>query len=276
MFETIDYELSRNVLTITLNRPEAMNTYTYQMNEELKAAFKQAETDDEVRVIIVTGAGRAFCAGMDLESGEETFQTAEDEDEFRDIGGQVSLQLFESSKPIIAAINGPAVGIGLTMTLPMDLRIVKKDTKIGFVFARRGIGPEAASGWFLPRIVSMGKALEWMLTGRMIPTKEALESGLVLYEEEDPLGKSKEIAEDIVTNTAATSNSFAKKLLWGMLEENHPENSHLIESKFLYWASRNRDAKEGIESFVEKRSPIFPLKHSDLPNFFSNGTEGDR
>ncbi|WP_188208063.1 enoyl-CoA hydratase-related protein [Alkalibacillus aidingensis] len=273
MYQTLKVEQDEGILTVTLNRPDAMNAYTYQMNEELMNVYQKANQDDQVRVIIVTGAGRAFCAGMDLDEGDTTFQTEDTIESFRDIGGKTSLTVYELNKPIIAAINGPAVGIGLTMTLPMDLRIVKKNTKIGFVFGRRGIGPEAASGWFLPRVVPMGKALEWTLTGRMIPTEEAYQAGLVQYEEEDPLNKAYEIAREIVENTAATSNAFTRQLIWQMRGDQHPERSHLIESKYLYWASRNKDSKEGIESFMEKRKPDFPLSASDLPNFFTEKRE---
>lgn len=267
MYETIKTDLQDGILVLTLNRPEMMNTYTHKMNEELLHFYKEVSNNDEVRVIIVTGSGRAFCAGMDLNEGFDTEESAED---FRDLGGQVSMQMYKVTKPIIAAINGAAVGIGMTMTLPMDIRIVKKNVKIGFVFGRRGIGPEAGSGWFLPKVVGIGKALEWTLTGRYIPTSEALQAGLVQYEEEDPFAKAHEIARDIVTNTAATSNTFTRQLLWKMLGQEHPYESHLIESKFLHWASRNADVVEGIQSFIEKRPAEFPLKASELPKFFKS------
>lgn len=258
-------------MTLTLDRPDQMNAYTYKMNEELIDFYRKVNADDEVRVIVVTGSGRAFCAGMDLSSGGDAFATEKSAEDFRDIGGVASLRTYELEKPIIAAINGPAVGIGLTMTLPMDIRIVKKDVKIGFVFGRRGIGPEASSGWFLPRIAGIGKALEWTLTGRYIPTSEAVEAGLMQYESEDPLEKAYEIARDIVDNTAATSNSFTRQLLWKMLGADHPHESHLAESKFLHWAGQNADADEGIQSFVDKRKAEFPMKASELPDFFGEG-----
>lgn len=255
-------------MTLTLNRPEKLNAYTEQMSNELLHFYQEAAKDDRIRVIVVTGSGRAFCAGMDLSEGGSTFASEQSAEDYRDLGGQVSNQVYDIDKPIIAAINGPAVGIGLTMTLPMDIRIVKKDAKIGFVFGRRGIGPEACSGWFLPRIVGIGKALEWTLTGRYIPTGEALAAGLVHYESEDPLEKAYEIAKDIAENTAATSNSFTRQLLWKMLGESHPHKSHLIESEFLHWAGHNADAQEGIRSFTEKRKSQFPMKASELPDFF--------
>lgn len=265
MYETIKTNLKDGILTLTLNRPEALNAYTHKMSEELLHFYSEVNNNDDVRVIVVTGSGRAFCAGMDLNEGFTTDETSE---EYRDLGGQVSMQMYEVNKPIIAAINGAAVGVGITMTLPMDIRIVKKDVKIGFVFGRRGIGPETAAGWFLPKVVGIGAALEWTLTGRYIPTSEALEAGLVQYVEEDPLEKAYEIARDIVENTAATSNSFTRQLLWRMLGENHPYESHLVESKFLYWASQNEDVDEGVQSFIEKRPARFPMKASELPSFF--------
>ncbi|WP_198038650.1 enoyl-CoA hydratase-related protein [Planococcus lenghuensis] len=268
MYETLKTELDEGVLTLTLNRPDKMNAYTVKMNEELLHAYREADSNDKVRVIVVTGSGRAFCAGMDLSEGGGTFASEDTQEEYRDIGGQVSVQVYEMKKPLIAAINGAAVGIGLTMTLPMDIRIIKKGAKIGFVFGRRGIGPEAASGWFLPRLVGVGKALEWTLTGRYIATEEALVAGLVQYESEDPLEKALEIARDITANTAATSNGFTRQLMWKMLGASHPYESHLIESRFLHWAGNNGDANEGIQSFIEKRPAFFPLTTSDLPDFF--------
>ncbi|WP_249870740.1 enoyl-CoA hydratase-related protein [Oceanobacillus saliphilus] len=268
MYQTIRTEITDGILTIALNRPDALNAFTYEMSGELLDCYEKANQNDDVCVIIVTGTGHAFCAGMDLSTGKDTFRTNESAQEFRDIGGKVSLRVFELSKPIIAAINGPAVGIGLTMTLPMDIRIVKKDTKIGFVFGRVGIGPEAASGWMLPRIVGIGKALEWTLTGKYIHTDEALETGLVQHVVEDPYEKAYEIAREIMEYTSATSNHFTRKLLWKMLGCRHPYESHLIESQFLHWASRNADAEEGVQAFLEKRKPNFPLKVSDMPSFF--------
>ncbi|MCM3594895.1 enoyl-CoA hydratase-related protein [Metabacillus idriensis] len=268
MYGTIKTEQKEGILTIFLNRPERMNAYTHEMANELMEAYKNADLDDDVRVIIVTGEGKAFCSGMDLGNAGETFSSNESIAEFRDSGGQISLLVHNMKKPIIAAINGPAVGIGLTMTLAMDIRVVKKDAKIGFVFAKRGIGPEACSGWFLPRLVGIGKALEWMYTARYIPTSEALESGLVQYEVDDVLEKAYELAQLIACETASTSNRFVRQLLWNMLSENTPVASHLAESKFLYWAGNNADAKEGIQSFLEKRPPKFPLKISEVPDFF--------
>jgi enoyl-CoA hydratase/carnithine racemase len=273
LYETIRTAQNEGILTIFLNRPDRLNSFTHKMANELIEACQNADLDDDVRAIIVTGEGKAFCAGMDLGDGGETFSSIESMEEFRDSGGKLSLVIHSLRKPIIAAINGPAVGIGLTMTLPMDIRIVKKGAKIGFVFAKRGIGPEACSGWFLPRLVGMGKALEWMYTARYIPTAEALGSGLVQHEVDDALEKAFEIANLIASETAATSNRFVRQLLWNMQGEISPVASHLAESKFLYWAGNNEDAKEGVQSFLEKRPAQFPLKNSDVPDFFIKGED---
>lgn len=270
MYETIKTKLDEGILTITLHRPEKMNAFTLQMSEEIIDALKEADGNDDVKVVVVTGEGKAFCAGMDLsEGGGSTFASSTSIDEYRDSGGKISLQIFEMKKPVIAAINGTAVGIGMTMTLAMDIRIVKKDAKIGFVFSKRGIGPEACSGWLLPKHVGIGKALEWLYTGRYIPTSEAYEHGLVQYEEEEPLAKAYEIAKDIAENAAATSNAFIRQLLWNMLGKEHPYEPHLLESKFLHWSGNNADANEGVQSFLEKRPAEFPLKASDVPDFFT-------
>ncbi|GGC89400.1 enoyl-CoA hydratase [Thalassobacillus devorans] len=267
-YQTIKYEIHKGIMTLILNRPEQMNTFTYAMSEELLDVLEWANQQDKIRVVIITGAGKAFCAGMDLSGGTSTFETDEAADDFRDVGGKVSLKVYDMKKPVIAAINGAAVGVGITLTLPMDIRIIKKGVKVGFVFGRVGIGPESVSGWFLPKLVGAGKALDWMLTGRYIPTDEAMAAGLIQYEEEDPLAKAKEIAEAIVQNTAATSNAFTRQILWRMTGESNPKRAHLIESKYLYWAARQADAKEGINAFLEKRSPSFSLSSNELPNFF--------
>lgn len=268
MPETLFTSIDRGVMTITLHRPDVLNAFNEQMMNELIETYQAADANDDVRVVIVTGSGRAFCAGMDLNTGDDVFASEESADDFRDTGGRVSLVVHEIKKPVIAAINGAAVGIGITMTLPMDIRIVKKDAKIGFVFGRRGIGPEAGSGWFLPKLVGISKALEWVLTGRMLTTSEALEAGLVQYEVEDPYEKAMEIAREIVDNTSAVSNAFSRKLLWSMLGAEHPIESHLVESKFLHWAGTEADAKEGINSFMEKRPAVFKMTAKQLPNFF--------
>lgn len=268
MAKTLKTSIENGIMTIQLNRPEVLNAFNKQMMEELIDAFHKADADDHVRVIIVTGNGRAFCSGMDLTEGTNVFTSEESEEDFRDTGGQVSLAIYALKKPVIAAINGSAVGVGITMTLPMDIRIIKKGTKVGFVFGRRGIGPESASGWFLPKLVGVSKALEWSLTGRMVPSAEGVEAGLFQYEVEDPYEKALEIASDIVKNTSAVSNGFSRQLFWKMLNTDHPLQSHLIESRFLHWISSKDDVKEGIQSFLEKRSPQFKMSVHELPNYF--------
>ena len=266
--QTIETCLDNGILTVTLNRPEQLNAFNEVMLQELIDVYKSTNDDEAVRVIIVTGAGKAFCAGMDLAPGDDVFTTKDEMASFRDLGGQLSLVVYSLQKPIIAALNGAAVGIGITMTLPMDVRIVKTNAKVGFVFGRRGIGPEAASGWFLTKHVGISKALEWLYTGRMIPTDELIVSGLMQYAVDDPYVKAVEIAKEIIGNTSPVSNAFSRQLLWQMHNIQHPLESHLIESRFLHWVSPTADVKEGIQSFKEKRLPNFTLKTNDIPNFF--------
>ncbi|OZS78130.1 enoyl-CoA hydratase-related protein [Chryseomicrobium aureum] len=268
MFNTITYNVEESIATISLNRPDALNAFNEQMMHELIQAYKEADQSDAVRVVILTAQGRAFCAGMDLSSGDDVFASEESLEEFRDTGGRVSLEVYKVKKPVIAAVNGAAVGIGATMLLPTDIRIFSETSKVGFVFGKRGIGPEATSGYFLPRLVGMSKALEWVYTGRMIYPEELLSSGLANYVVEDAYEKAHSLAKEIIENTSPVSNSFTRQLFYKMWEADHPEDSHLIESKFLYWASREKDVKEGIASFKEKRHPNFPLTTSDLPDFF--------
>ncbi|MDV2686090.1 enoyl-CoA hydratase-related protein [Alkalihalophilus lindianensis] len=274
MYKTLKVELKNRITTITLNRPDVLNAFNTQMLEELLLTLDQADNDDEVRVIVITGEGRAFCAGADLSAGDGAFEGDNIQtEEARDTGGILSLKLYQMRKPIIAAINGAAVGVGITMTLPMDIRIISNDAKIGFVFTRRGIGPEACSGWFLPKIVGIAKASEWVLTGRMITPSEALDHGLVhgVVHKEDVLTKAYEIASEIVRNTSAVSVAFSRQLLWNMVGENDPRKSHLLESEFLHWAGSRADAKEGVQSFLEKRAPHFSLSVTkDMPSFFDD------
>jgi len=281
-FETILYEIEDKILTITLNRPDRLNAFTGQMMDELISAFKQAGEDDDVRVIIVTGSGRGFCAGADLGAGEASFNRdknprspkTEDKENLewiRDGGGRTTLAIFDCPKPVIAAINGPAVGVGVTMTLPMDIRLASKKAKFGFVFARRGLVPEAASSWFLPRIVGISKALEWTYSGKVFSAEEACEGGLVrsVHEEEDLLSAAKEIATEIIENTSAVSVSMTRHMLWKMLGANHPMEAHQVDSRAIYELGKGEDVKEGVNSFLEKRSPNFPSKVSrDMPDFF--------
>jgi enoyl-CoA hydratase/carnithine racemase len=266
----ISTELSDRVLTITLNRPERLNAWTGQMGGELMAAFDRADADDEVRAIIVTGAGRGFCAGADLASGGETFdykaRAGVDEDATpRDNGGQFTLRIFQSKKPVIAAINGPAVGVGATMTLPMDVRLAADDARMGFVFARRGIIPEACSSWFLPRVVGISRAMEWVATGRVFSAREGLEAGLLrsLHPAGELLEAANALAREIAENTAPVSVALARQLMWRMLGAEHPMLAHRADSRGMFARGQSADAVEGITAFLEKRPASFPDRVSD-------------
>jgi enoyl-CoA hydratase/carnithine racemase len=264
-FEQIRAEAADGVLTITLNRPERLNAFTETMRRELIAAFDEADADDDVRAVIVTGEGRGFCAGADLGGGGATFDwreraAADGWDVPRDGGGQVSLRIFDCTKPVIAAINGPAVGVGITMTLPMDIRLVAEGAKIGFVFTRRGIVPEACSSWFLPRIVGISQAMEWVATGRVFDAQEAQRGGLVrsVHAPEELLPAAHAIAREIADNTAPVSVALGRRLLWNMLGAEHPMAAHRADSKAMYARGQSDDAREGVQSFLEKRPAVFP------------------
>jgi enoyl-CoA hydratase/carnithine racemase len=279
-FEEIRYEVADGVLTITLERPDRLNAFTATMGRELIEAFDLADADDGVRAVVVTGAGRAFCAGADLGSGGDTFdwrKLAEGEGAVpRDTGGQVSLRIFQSVKPVIAAINGPAVGVGITMTLPMDVRIAAEGTKIGFVFTRRGIVPEACSSWFLPRLVGISQALEWVETGRVFSSEEALAGGLVrsLHSAESVLGEAQALAREIADNAAPVSVALARRLLWTMLGAAHPMEAHRADSRAMFARGQSDDAREGVTSFLEKRPAQFSDRVSDgLPEIFPGREE---
>lgn len=272
-YETIETRIQDRVLTLTLHRPERLNAFTTKMQTELLSAFDTIDADDEVRSVIVTGAGRAFCAGADLGSGGQTFDSSGQEslDEHRDGGGQVTLRIFECRKPVIAAINGPAVGVGATMTLPMDVRLASTTARMGFVFARRGIVPEAASSWFLPRIVGIGQAMEWVATGRIFPAEEALAGRLVsrVLPPEELLPAATALAREIADNTSAVSVALARQMLWRMLGADHPMEAHRIDSKAIFSMGRSPDAYEGVSSFLEKRPPRFAMSVSrDMPAFY--------
>jgi enoyl-CoA hydratase/carnithine racemase len=269
-FEQITTELADNVLTITLNRPERLNAWTAQMGSELTEAFDRADADDEVRAVIVTGAGRGFCAGADLASGGETFDYRERESAAagetpRDNGGQFTLRVFRSTKPVIAAINGPAVGVGATMTLPMDVRLAADDARMGFVFARRGIIPEACSSWFLPRVVGISRAMEWVATGRVFSAREGLEGGLLrsLHPQGELLDAAHALAREIAENTAPVSVALARQLMWRMLGAEHPMIAHRADSRGMFARGQSDDAVEGITAFLEKRPANFPNQVSD-------------
>lgn len=290
-YETIKYEVKDNILTLTLHRPDKLNAFTGQMMFEMIDAFDKADADDNVRAIIVTGEGRAFCAGADLSAGAKTFDYAAREDRpekantpvmangdidwshesVRDGGGRLTLRIFESLKPVIGAINGPAVGVGVTMQLPMDIRLASENAKFGFVFARRGIVPEACSSYFLPRVVGISQALEWTYSGRVFGAEEALKGGLVrsIHKAEDLLPAARELAKEIVDNTAAVSVSLTRQLLWRMLGADHPMEAHKIDSRAIYARGASADAKEGVMSFLEKRPANYPCTVSkDMPSFF--------
>ena len=278
-FETITYEVADRVLTITLNRPKRLNAFTAQMGRDLIDAFDASDADDDVRAVIVTGAEPAFCAGADLGGGGETFdwRDVQTEDAVpRDTGGVVSLRIFSSLKPVIAAINGPAVGVGITMTLPMDIRMAATDAKIGFVFARRGIVPEACSSWFLPRIVGISQALEWVATGRLFEAKEALDGGLLrsTHRSHKLLDAARELAAESADNTAPVSVALGRRLLWDMLGAPHPMDAHRADSRAMFSRGQSADAREGVTSFLEKRPAVFSDKVSDgLPDIYPDRVE---
>ena len=277
-FEQITTELADHVFTITLHRPDRLNAFTATMGDELRAAFDRADADDEVRAVIVTGAGRGFCAGADLGRGSETFAKREHEDPEsipRDGGGRLTLRIFECTKPVIAAINGPAVGIGATMTLPMDVRLASESARIGLVFARRGIVPEACSSWFLPRLVGISRAMEWVATGRVFDAQEALAGGLVrsVHPACELLDAAGALAREIADNAAPVSVALARMMMWRMLGAEHPMLAHRADSRGMYFRGRSADAAEGITSFLEKRPARFPDRVSDgLPDIMPGWT----
>ena len=273
--QDIRYEVRDRVATVTLHRPEKLNAFTRRMRDELVEAFGRADADDGVRAVIVTGAGRAFCAGADLSGGGETFDYARrddaGEDDHRDGGGRVSLSIFALKKPVIAAINGPAVGVGATMTLPMDIRIASSAAKFGFVFARRGIVPEACSSWFLPKVVGVSRAAEWLYTGRVFGADEALAGGLVsrVVEPGDLMPAALALAREIADNTSPVAVALARQMLWRMAGADHPMEAHKIDSRGIFAMGASPDVKEGIAAFLEKRAPQFPMKpSSDMPAFY--------
>jgi enoyl-CoA hydratase/carnithine racemase len=269
-FQEIRYDVRDSVLTITLHRPDRLNAFTARMAGELVEAFDRADADDEVRAVVLTGAGRGFCAGADLGSGGATFDYPEGP-AHRDKGGRVSMRIFESLKPVIAAFNGPAVGIGLTMTLPADVRLASTGAKFGFVFARRGIVLEAASSWFLPRVVGISRAMEWATTGRVFGADEALAAGLVrsVHEPDDLLPAAYALAREIAENTAPVSVALNRQMLWRMLGADHPMAAHQLDSRAMQSRGVSDDAKEGVTSFLEKRPARFPDHVStDMPDFY--------
>jgi enoyl-CoA hydratase/carnithine racemase len=285
-YETIKYEIADRILTITLNRPDKLNAFNPIMQKELIDAFDRADGDDDVRAIIVTGAGRAFCAGADLSSGADTFdrdakrgpvkRLADGKVDYsdpnvRDGGGQVTLRIFKCLKPVIAAVNGPAVGIGVTMQLAMDIRIASEAARFGFVFSQRGIVPEAASSWFLPRLVGISQALEWCYTGRVFPAQEALAGRLVsrVVPPDQLLPTAQALAREIADKAAPVSIALIRQMMWRMLGADDPMEAHKVDSRGIYTRGRSEDVKEGVLSFLEKRPARFQNKVSaDMPDYF--------
>jgi len=287
-------DIADGIATLTLNRPEKMNAFTGTMMKEIIAAFDETDARDDVRAVIMTGAGRAFCAGADLSAGAETFDydarsgdpgaraghgspvradgsVDYSHEAVRDGGGRVTLRIFESLKPVIGAINGAAVGIGVTMQLPMDIRIASETARFGFVFARRGIVPEAASSWFLPRLVGIAQAMEWCATGRVFGAQEALAGRLVsrVVPPDQLLATATALAREIADNTAPVSVALTRQMLWRMLGADHPMEAHKLDSRAIYARGRQADAKEGVMSFLEKRPATYPDKVSDaMPDFY--------
>ena len=290
-YEQITFEVKDGIGIMTLNRPDKMNAFTGTMMSEMIDCFDRINKDDDVRAVIVTGAGdRAFCAGADLSAGAKTFDYEARDDRpdrqgatkadgsvnwsdpsVRDGGGLLTLKIFESLKPVIAAVNGAAVGIGVTMQLPMDIRIASTKARFGFVFARRGIVPEACSTYFLPRIVGIATATEWCFTGRVFDAKEAKERGLVthLVEPEELMPAALKLAHEIADNTAPVSVALTRQMLWKLLGADHPMEAHKVDSRGVFARGRQADAKEGVVSFLEKRTPVYPNKVSqDMPGYF--------
>ena len=275
-YTQIRYEVSDSIATVTLARPEKMNAFTGVMMRELLDVFDVIDADDAVRAVIVTGDGKAFCAGADLSSGAKTFDDGDwsstsDDSVRRDGGGQVTLRIFACKKPVIAAINGAAVGIGAMMTLPIDVRLASSAARIGFVFTRRGIVPEACSSWFLPRVVGISRAAEWVYTGRILSADEAASGGLVLtvYAPDELLPAARALAREIADNTSGVSVALSRQMLWRMLGADHPMQAHRVDSRAIQLRGRSADAHEGVTSFLEKR----PAQFSDsvaasLPDVF--------
>lgn len=287
-FNTIATEIRDNIMTITMNRPDHLNAMTIEQIDELIAAFDMADQDDAVRVVIVTGAGRAFCAGADLSAGTAAFDRRTNteqeppplqpngeviwsDERVRDAGGRLTLRIFECLKPVIAAVNGPAVGVGITMQLPMDIRIASENARFGFVFSRRGVVPEAASTWFLPRIVGVSQALEWLYSGRVFSAQDALQGRLInrIVPADQLIATARDLAREIIDNTAPVSIALIRQMTWRMLGADHPMEAHRIDSRGMYARGLSQDMQEGVESFLEKRPARFTGKvSSDMPSFF--------
>jgi enoyl-CoA hydratase/carnithine racemase len=279
LYQTIRYDVADRILTLTLNRPDKLNALTKQMRRELCAALDAADADDEVRAIIVTGAGRGFCAGFDLSGGAASFdllgKPADADPEAlahgRDGGGVLALRLFACTKPLIAAVNGAAVGIGVSMQLPMDIRIASSDARFGFVFNRRGVMPDACATWFLPRVVGISRALEWTYSGRILSADEALAGGLIgrVVAPDALLATARSIATEIADNTAPVSIALTRQAMWRMLGADHPMQANILESQGIAARGASADAREGVSAFLEKRPARFTDRVSaDMPTFY--------
>lgn len=280
-YSEIQYDVSDHIATITLYRPDKLNAFTGTMMTEIIDAFDRTDADDDVHAVIITGSGRGFCAGADLSSGASTFakggsDVKADGGIVRDGGGLLTLRIFRSLKPVIGAINGAAVGVGVTMTLPMDIRIASDAAKFGFVFAKRGIVPEACSSWFLPRLVGISQAAEWVYTGRVFSAQEALDGGLIrsIHAPDDLLPTARAIAKEISENTAPVSVATSRLMLWRMMGASHPMEAHRVDSRGIMERGRSNDSKEGVVSFLEKRPAVYPDKVSDgIPDIFPDWVE---
>lgn len=271
-YEQILYDVEDNILTLTMNRPEKLNAFTGQMLNEMVDALDRADADDDIKAIIFTGAGRGFCAGADLSAGDRTFDHSDDGARIRpDGGGILTLRIFECLKPVIAACNGPSVGVGTTMQCAMDIRLASESAKYGFVFAKRGIVPEACSSWFLPRIVGINQALEWCYSGRVFNATEALEKRFVrsVHKPDELLKVARDLAHEFAEQTSSVSIAMIRQMMWKMLTADHPMEAHKVDTRGVYYTGRSADAREGVQSFLEKRAPEFPDKVSEnMPEFF--------
>ena len=271
-YEAINYEVENNILVITLNRPEKLNALNGKMSSEILDALDRADSDDNVKAIIFTGKGRAFCAGADLSGGNTTFDYDSDGRGIHpDGGGVLTLRIFECMKPVISACNGPAVGVGATMQCAMDIRLASENAKYGFVFSKRGIVPEACSSWFLPRCVGINTALEWTYSGRIFDASEALERKFIrsIHKESDLLTDAKKLATEFANQTSTVSVAMTRQMMWKMLGADHPMEAHKIDSRGVYFTGKSADAHEGVQSFLEKRPAEFKDKVSEnMPEFF--------
>ena len=280
-YSEISYAVEDGVATLTLDRPQVLNAFTEHMLDEMLDAFDRSDADDDVRAVILTGRGRGFCAGADLSGGARTFDPSlggAADGVPRDGGGRLTLRIFASTKPVIAAINGPAVGVGVTMTLPADIRLAAESARFGFVFARRGLVPEACSSWFLPRVVGISQAAEWVYTGRVFGADEALATGLVrsVHPGDELIPAARRIAAEIAASTSAVSVALSRQLLWRMLGASHPMDAHRADSRGIAATGRSADAREGVTSFLEKRPARFEDRvTSDLPEIFPDWIEPD-